>query len=125
MPEFAKTKQGVELQFQVNHLGPFLLTNLLVHALLKSSFGPSVVNIASAGHRASGVRFDDINFKVGTVPSVCPKYMLMAHDCKGWGSIRIFRRLWPIEDCQHPLHGFFGSETSEERTPQFRRRPGQ
>jgi NAD(P)-dependent dehydrogenase (short-subunit alcohol dehydrogenase family) len=66
-PEFKTTKQGLESQWQVNHLGHFLFTNLLLPALLKSSFGASVVNISSAGHRASGVHLDDVNFNVSQV----------------------------------------------------------
>ncbi|ORY14627.1 hypothetical protein BCR34DRAFT_598971 [Clohesyomyces aquaticus] len=64
-PSFKTTKQGIELQFGVNHVGHFLFTNLLMPALLRAWEGPCVVNISSAGHRAGGIRFDDLNMEDG------------------------------------------------------------
>jgi len=52
------------MQFATNHLGHFLLTNLLMPALLKSEAGARVVNISSAGHHAGPVHFEDINYNV-------------------------------------------------------------
>ncbi|MHA1884306.1 MAG: SDR family oxidoreductase [Promethearchaeota archaeon] len=50
---------GYEMNFAVNHLGPFLLTNLLVDILKKSA--PSrVVNVSSAAHRMAKIDFDDL-----------------------------------------------------------------
>jgi retinol dehydrogenase 12 len=43
------TRQGFELFFGVNHLGPFLLTNLLLPALLAAPAG-RVVNVSSMAH---------------------------------------------------------------------------
>jgi retinol dehydrogenase-12 len=43
------TKDGFELAFGTNHLGPYLLTRLLLPAL-ERSFGSRVVNVASTGH---------------------------------------------------------------------------
>ncbi|WP_406289960.1 SDR family NAD(P)-dependent oxidoreductase [Embleya sp. NBC_00896] len=56
----ARTADGFELQFGTNHLGHFLLTNLLVPSLDK---GSRVVNLSSAGHVASGIRWDDPNYE--------------------------------------------------------------
>jgi NAD(P)-dependent dehydrogenase (short-subunit alcohol dehydrogenase family) len=57
-----KTQDGFELQFGTNHVGHFLLTNLLVPALLKGT--PSrVVSLTSRGHHFSPVVFDDIQFE--------------------------------------------------------------
>ncbi len=59
---FEHTQDGFELQFGTNHLGHFLLTNLLVPALLAGA--PSrVVNLSSGGHRSSDVLWDDPNFE--------------------------------------------------------------
>ena len=62
----AHTTQGFEMQFGTNHLGHFLLTGLLLPALLASAEnrGDSrVVSLSSAGHRFGAVDFDDPNFE--------------------------------------------------------------
>ena len=58
------TEDGVEAQFATNYLGPFLLTNLLIPELEKSSIGGRIVNVASVAHQmapASGIPLDDLN----------------------------------------------------------------
>ncbi|MHA2120248.1 MAG: SDR family oxidoreductase [Promethearchaeota archaeon] len=50
---------GFEMNFAVNHLAPFLLTNLLLDVLEKSA--PSrIVNVSSAAHRMAKIDFDDL-----------------------------------------------------------------
>ena len=56
-----RTAEGWEMQFATNHLGHFLLTNLLAPALKAGAPG-RIVNLSSAGHRFSDVHFDDIHF---------------------------------------------------------------
>lgn len=58
---FGRTADGFELQFGTNHIGHFLLTNLLVPALLRGA-PARVVNLSSGGHVASDIRWDDPNF---------------------------------------------------------------
>ena len=60
---FAQTEDGFELQFGSNHLGHFLLTNLLTPALTNGA--PSrVVMLSSRAHQLASVDLDDPNFKV-------------------------------------------------------------
>jgi len=51
------TVDGFETQFGVNHLGHFLLTNLLLPRL-KQAGNARVVNVSSLAHTGSGIRFD-------------------------------------------------------------------
>ena len=59
----ARTAQGFESQFGVNHLGHFALTGLLVGGLAP---GARVVSISSHAHRMGKIRFDDPNWHTGT-----------------------------------------------------------
>ncbi|MGI9284997.1 MAG: SDR family NAD(P)-dependent oxidoreductase [Pseudomonadales bacterium] len=59
----ARTAEGCDMQFGVNHIGHFLLTNLLVPSLAKGQ-GARVVNLTSMGHKRSPVRFDDMHFDI-------------------------------------------------------------
>ncbi|KAH6988843.1 hypothetical protein BKA56DRAFT_477314 [Ilyonectria sp. MPI-CAGE-AT-0026] len=61
-----KTKDGFETQLGVNHLGHFLLFDLLKPALLASStpsFNSRIVVLSSMGHRCGEIRFQDLNFE--------------------------------------------------------------
>ncbi|XVQ09217.1 SDR family NAD(P)-dependent oxidoreductase [Spirillospora sp. CA-255316] len=53
---------GWESQFATNHLGHFALVNRLWPALRR---GARVVSVSSAGHRYSGIRWDDLFFERG------------------------------------------------------------
>jgi NAD(P)-dependent dehydrogenase (short-subunit alcohol dehydrogenase family) len=53
--------RGYEQHFATNHLGHFQLTKGLL-PLLKMAGNARVVAVASRGHRAGGVIFDDVNF---------------------------------------------------------------
>lgn len=53
------TPDGVESQFAVNVLGPFLLTNLLL-GTLKDSAPARIINVGSAAHAGGHVDFDNL-----------------------------------------------------------------
>jgi NAD(P)-dependent dehydrogenase (short-subunit alcohol dehydrogenase family) len=57
--ERSLTEDGIETTFAVNHLGYFLLTNLLV-GLLKKSSPARIVNVSSAAHAVGRIDFDNL-----------------------------------------------------------------
>ncbi len=60
MTPFAKTEDGFESQFGVNHLGHFLLTGLLL-PLLEKPDRPRVVSLSSMAHRHGNIDFENLN----------------------------------------------------------------
>jgi NAD(P)-dependent dehydrogenase (short-subunit alcohol dehydrogenase family) len=58
------TEDGLETTFAVNHLGYYLLTNLLLD-LIEHSAPARIVNVASEGHRRGTMNFDDLGFEKG------------------------------------------------------------
>lgn len=58
------TVDGIEATFAVNHLGYFLLTNLLTDRLVRSA-PARVVSVASGGHRHGTLDFDDLGYERG------------------------------------------------------------
>ncbi len=58
MNERVVTADGLEATFQVNHLGPFLLTNLLLKGPLSGPRG-RIVNVSSIAHNRGRMNFED------------------------------------------------------------------
>ncbi len=56
------TKDGLERQFGVNHIGHFLLTMKLVDLVTS---GGRIVNVASGAHKIGNICFEDINLTRG------------------------------------------------------------
>lgn len=71
--ERESTEEGIEIQFGTNHIGHFLFTNLLMTQLKNAAKASEpgstrIVNVTSAGHRLSPIRFHDYNFEGKEVP---------------------------------------------------------
>lgn len=62
----SETVDGFESTFAINHLGPFLLTTLLLERI-KASTPARIVNVASSAHSGArhGLNFDDLQFTKG------------------------------------------------------------
>jgi retinol dehydrogenase-12 len=54
-----QTADGLELTFALNHLAPFLLTNLLLDTL-RANTPARVVTVGSMAHRGAHIPFDDL-----------------------------------------------------------------
>ncbi|MCR4940438.1 MAG: SDR family oxidoreductase [Treponemataceae bacterium] len=57
-----ETKEGLERQFGINHIGHFLLTTELLDIMPE---GSRIVNVASGAHKAGKIHFEDINLHRG------------------------------------------------------------
>ena len=57
-----ETKEGMERQFGINHLGHFLLTMQLLDLMIP---GSRIVVVASGAHKVGKIHFDDINLRKG------------------------------------------------------------
>lgn len=55
----ARTVDGNETMFAVNHLAPFLLTNLLL-PILEQSAPARIINVSSGAHPLGRIAFDDL-----------------------------------------------------------------
>src|SRR5579863_4239702 len=58
----SRTTLGWESQFATNHLGHYVLTNLIWSTL---NPGARIICVSSAGHHNSPIRWDDIHFRHG------------------------------------------------------------
>ncbi|KAF6321644.1 retinol dehydrogenase 14 [Rhinolophus ferrumequinum] len=67
---YMKTEDGFEMQFGVNHLGHFLLTNLLL-GLLKSSAPSRIVVVTSKLYKYGDINFEDLNSEQSYNKSFC------------------------------------------------------
>ena len=61
-PHRLETDEGIEITLAVNHLAPFLLTNLLLNRL-KAAGEARVINVNSDAHEKGIIDFDDIHMR--------------------------------------------------------------
>jgi NAD(P)-dependent dehydrogenase (short-subunit alcohol dehydrogenase family) len=62
VPPYSKTKDGFELQFGTNHLGPFALTGLLFD-LLKNTGNSRIISVSSNAHKFGNINFEDLSWE--------------------------------------------------------------
>lgn len=87
VPNLVKTYDGFESQFGTNHLGHFLLFELLKPTVVASStpqMNSRVVCLSSSGHRAGPVQIGDHNFEREII-----------HHGRRTGAARRLRSTWP------------------------------
>ena len=58
---FEKTEDGFETHFQVNYLGHFLLTLLLLPTIQKSAPTCRIINVSSVAYKRGDINFENLN----------------------------------------------------------------
>ena len=62
LPKRLTTIDGIEYTFAVNHLAPFLITNLLFERI-KASSPSRIITTSSVAHRGAHINFDDLQLE--------------------------------------------------------------
>ncbi len=63
LSELELSPQGIEGQFATNHIGHFLLTNLILDNI-KAAGNARIINLASIAHKSTrNLNFDDLNYE--------------------------------------------------------------
>ncbi|TVY33315.1 Retinol dehydrogenase [Lachnellula subtilissima] len=62
---YQETVEGIELQFGINHIGHFLLTNLLLPRIVAAGPHARIVNVASTGYVLGDLDMENYNFDSG------------------------------------------------------------
>ena len=67
IPKRTLTQDGFEMQFATNHLGHFLLTNLLLDRI-KEAPSARIVNVSSTAHHRGNIDLDNLNSEKSYTP---------------------------------------------------------
>lgn len=116
-----RSVDGFELTFAVNHLGYFLLTNLLLDRLMLSA-PARVVSVASRAHRRVTLDLDNLQSETGKYSSI--QAYGRSKLCNVLFSNELARRLagkGVTANCLHP--GVVASNIWENASPPFYLRP--
>lgn len=109
------TKQGFELTFGTNHLGPFLLTERLLPAVQRAPQG-RIVNVSSVGHyRARGIDWDALRRPTAHATAL-PEYHV-SKLCNVLHAKHLARRLAGTKVTTYAVHpGAVASDIWQRRT---------
>jgi NAD(P)-dependent dehydrogenase (short-subunit alcohol dehydrogenase family) len=113
VPTYLTTSAGIESQFAQNHIGHFLLTNLLLPKL--SPNNGRIVNIASIGYKFGPVRFEDYNFDNGE------KY----HPWHAYGQSKTANMLFSVALAKRGISSFSVQPGNVNQTNLMRYLPGE
>jgi NAD(P)-dependent dehydrogenase (short-subunit alcohol dehydrogenase family) len=95
------TSDGFEYQIGVNHLGHFLLTNLLLD-LLKASAPSRIVIVSSLGHFAGKIHFNDLHLEKRYNPWISYFQSKLATMLFGYELSRRLNGSGVTVNCLHP-----------------------
>jgi retinol dehydrogenase-12 len=95
------TAEGIEHTLAVNHLAPFLLTNLLRPAL-EASAPSRVVTVASVAHRAAALRLDDLHLERRYAAMLAYSNSKLANVLFTRELARRLDGTWVTANCVHP-----------------------
>jgi NAD(P)-dependent dehydrogenase (short-subunit alcohol dehydrogenase family) len=95
------TQDGYEWTFQVNHLAPFLLSNLLL-PLLEASAPARVVTVSSTAHRRGHLNFDDLMGERQYSAPVAYGQSKLANILFAFQLARLLQETGVTSNCLHP-----------------------
>lgn len=101
--QHGETAQGFELAFGVNHLGHFLLTELLIEKICQSD-NARIVTVASRAHRyaSSGIYWNDVQRPTGSIFGI--QEYAQSKLANIWFSNHLSRRLMGTGVSTYALH---------------------
>ncbi len=104
---------GFEYTFALDHLSPFLLTNLLLDLMIASA--PSrIITVSSAAHYAGKIHFDDLMLERGYRPFKAYSQAKLANVMFAYELARRLQGTGVTSNCLHPggVRTRFGNEAS-------------